>query len=478
MKKTYDVLIAGAGPVGLWLACELKRGGVDVAVLERRNERRQQSRALTIHGRTLEVFALRGMDRGLVAAGKQVPTGHYAVLDTRLDFSPFETRFPFTLFLPQAETEAMIEQHATDLGVDILRGWTVTGMRDTGDGVQVTADGGEGQVVFSASYVAGADGGRSVIREAADIAFEGLAARNTLILADVVLGKPLSRPVVSMFNERGCVMIAPLGDGVHHRIVLIDPTRVHVSKDEPVALEEVAEAAKRITGEDHTPRDPIWMSRFTDETRLAARYRKGRVLLVGDAAHIHAPMGGQGMNVGLQDAMNLGWKLAAVVRGEAPDTLLDTYDQERRPVGESLRQNTLAQVALATHFDPATLALREAMDGLLAMPEVNRRLAGELSGFDVQYGKAEPGDDTGVRPGTRMPDIDLAEGRSLYSHMSQGNWLQVALDPDARPERPGWLADGAVTEVTGQAGKGAPAFGNLAALLIRPDGFVESVMRA
>lgn len=479
MRNTYDVVVVGAGPVGLWLSCELKLAGIDVAVIERRREPTQLSRALTIHGRSLEVFALRGLVDRFLATGKPIPTGHYAVLDTRLDFSCFETRFPYTLFLPQAATEERLEERATELGVDIFRGCTVTEVEDVGDHVRIFTDLG----VFAATYAVGADGARSVVREQAGIAYEGFDACNTLLLGDVVLEAPPVRPVVSMANEHGLVMIAPLGDGVHHRIVLVDPRQTHVSRFEPVALEDLSEPTARILGEDYRPRDPIWMTRFSGETRLASTYRKGRILVAGDAAHIHAPMGGQGMNVGLQDAMNLGWKLAAVVKGAAPETLLDSYEEERRPVGHALYANTLAQVGLATRFDPATLALRAAMNELLGLPQVNRRLAGELSGFDVAYGSdaKQALSDGKMAAGVRVPDTDLitCDGSvvSLYGQLGAGNWLHIAFTPEAEAARPEWLAAGSVRTMKAATPSAFRAFDGIAALLVRPDGYAAAVAR-
>ena len=476
MKMNYDVIVVGAGPVGLWLACELKLAGVDVAVIERRRERTAQSRALTIHGRSLEVFALRGIADRFLSKGKPIPTGHYAALDTRLNFSTFDTRFPYTLFIPQAVTEARLEERALELGVTVLRGITVTGIRDDGSRVHISTDGGE----FSGSYVVGADGARSVVREHAGISYEGAEARNSLMLADVVLALPPAKPVVSATNKHGSVMIAPLGDGKHHRIVLVDPQRTHVPRTEPVTLQEVAGPTARIVGEDYQPRDPIWLSRFTDETRLAGTYRKGRILLAGDAAHIHAPMGGQGMNVGLQDALNLGWKLAAVVKGEAPDKLLDTYDEERRPIGQILYTNTLAQVGLVTRFDPATLALRETLNQLLEIPAVNDRLAGELSGFDVTYGADAKAAVVAGRfaTGVRVPDIELlgndGVSMSLYSLLVEGRWLHISFKPGVSVSGPEWLRPISVQSLAADPSDHA-ALRGIRALLVRPDGYVAAV---
>ena len=475
MTNHFECIVVGGGPVGTWIACELKRAGIHVAVLERRSTPTRQSRALTIHGRSLELFALRGIADRLLAVGKPIPTGHYAILDTRLDFSPFETRFPYTLFVPQALTEAELGKHAQELGVDIRRGIEVKSIYDLGDRVHLNTGDGE----YSADYVVGADGARSIVRDQAGIGFEGFAERNTLILADVVLGVPPAEPIISLVNEAGAVMIAPLGDGKHHRIVLVDPHQASVSKSELVSLESVSQSVQRILGRDFELRDPIWTSRFTDETRLARTYNKGRVLLAGDAAHIHAPMGGQGMNVGLQDAMNLAWKLAAVIRGEAPQSLLNTYTAERRPVGERLYSNTLAQVGLVTRFDPTVLAMRSTLNDLLEIPAVNRRFAGELSGFDVAYGpEAEKSMKAGkLDAGVRIPDIELIIGRastSIHTLLKDAQWLHIAFEASAKAPRPEWLPDKSIRfEIAAPQNPGK--LSELNAILVRPDGYVWSI---
>ena len=356
MDNKFDVLVVGAGPVGLWVACELALAKVNVAVLERRAEPVTQSRALAIQGRTLEVFALRGLADRFVSRGRPIPKGHFGGLGTSLDFSVFDTRFPFTLLLAQATTEALLEERALELGVEIRRGHFVETAEPRADGVVLEGRNGEVSFRLSARYAVGADGARSMIRHAAGIDFAGHPAQHAFMLAEVVLDAPPVHPLVTIVNEFGSLLVAPCGDGVHHRVVVDAP--VAVAPSEPVSLVELAAAAARIAGTDFRPRDPIWLTRFTDETRLAEHYRKGRILLAGDAAHIHAPMGGQGLNVGIQDAMNLGWKLASVLRGTASEALLDTYERERWPVGEVLRRNTLAQVALFCEFDPSALALR------------------------------------------------------------------------------------------------------------------------
>jgi 2-polyprenyl-6-methoxyphenol hydroxylase-like FAD-dependent oxidoreductase len=481
LDNEFDVLVVGAGPVGLWVACELALAKVNVAVLERRAEGVTQSRGLAIQSRTLEVFALRGLADRFVSRGCPIPKGHFGLLSTGLDFSVFDTRFPFTLVQPQATTEALLEERALEVGADIRRGNFVETAEPRADRVVLEGRNGEASFRFSARYVVGADGARSLMRRAAGIDFAGHSAQHAFILADVVLDAPPVQPLVSMVNEAGALLVAPLGDGVHHRVVVDAPLVVALS--EPVSLVELAATAARIARTNYRPRDPIWLSRFTDETRLAEHYRKGRIFLAGDAAHIHAPMGGQGLNVGIQDAMNLGWKLASVLRGNACEALLDTYERERRPVGEVLRRNTLAQVALFFSFDPSALALRATFEEILRVPEVNRRLAAEGSGFGVAYPEPlflpDPGWEhrNGVS-GQRLPDMDivLADGSrtALYRFLEDGRWVRLRLAPDKETSSDAeWIKS---VDLGPGANDGLLA--NLASLLVRPDGYLAHVRPA
>jgi 2-polyprenyl-6-methoxyphenol hydroxylase-like FAD-dependent oxidoreductase len=478
LSNEFDVLVVGAGPVGLWVACELALARVKVAVLERRAEPTTQSRALAIQGRTLEVFALRGLADRFLSRGRPIPKGHFGALETPLDFSVFDTRFPFTLLLPQATTEALLEERALELGVEIRRGHFVEAAEPCPDGVVLEGQNGEASFRFSARYVVGADGARSVVRRAAGIDFAGHPAQHAFMLAEVVLDAPPVQPLVTMVNEAGALIVVPRGDGVHHRVVVDAP--VAVAPSEPVSLFELAATAARIAGTDFRPRDPIWLTRFTDETRLAQNYRKGCIILAGDAAHIHAPMGGQGLNVGIQDAMNLGWKLASVLCGNGSEALLDTYERERWPVGEVLRRNTLAQVALFCKFDPSALALRGTFEDILRVPEVNRRLAAEGSGFGVAYPEPlfppDPGWEhrNGVS-GQRLPDVDLVledgSRTALYRFLEDGRWvrLQGATDKEtlSNAER--------ITSVNLAPEGNDRLLANFASVLVRPDGYLAHV---
>jgi 2-polyprenyl-6-methoxyphenol hydroxylase-like FAD-dependent oxidoreductase len=480
MDDDFDVVIVGGGPVGLWLACELALAKVKIVVLERRAERVTQSRALTLHGRTLETFALRGLAERFLSLGRPIPGMHFGGLETLLDFSVLESRFPFTLFLPQATTERLIEERALELGVEIRRDHLAETIEQHAAGVTVEGRGGEAPFRISAGYVVGADGARSIVRRAAGIGFAGFPARHTMTLGDVVLDAPPERPVVALVNEAGGMVLAPRGDGVHHRLGIIDALSPHVALSEPVSLTELAACAARIFGRDLRPRDPVWLSRFTDETRLAEHYRKGRIFLVGDAAHINAPMGGQGMNVGIQDAMNLGWKLASVIRGSAPAQLLDTYERERWPVGKALQQDTLAQFSLFSSFDPPALALRPMLNWMLRVPEVNRRLSDQLSGFGVSYPEPLMPPPTGWEhregvSGQRLPDMEvvLEDGSrtTLYRLLEDGRWgrLQLTLDEKTSSDA------STIVSANLAPGESNALFADLASVLVRPDGYIAHI---
>jgi 2-polyprenyl-6-methoxyphenol hydroxylase-like FAD-dependent oxidoreductase len=480
MGDDFEVVIVGGGPVGLWLACELALAKVKVVVLERRTERIAQSRGLTVHGRTLEMFALRGLANRFLPLGRPIPGIHFGGLDTLLDLSVLESSFPFALFLPQATTERLIEERALELGVDIRRGCLVETLEQDAAGVAIEGRSGEAPFRISARYAVGADGGRSMVRRAAGIDFVGYPARHTMTLADVVLDAPPERPVTALVNEAGGLLVAPRGDGVHCRLVVIDASSLHTAISDPVSLTKLGASAARIFGRDLRPRDPVWLSHFTDETRLAEHYRKGRIFLAGDAAHINAPMGGQGMNVGLQDAMNLGWKLASVIRGTAPEDLLDTYERERWPVGKALQHDTLAQFSLFSSFDPPALALRQTLNGILRVPEVNRQLAEHLSGVGVGYPEpllppAAGWEHRNGVSGQRLPDMELVlkdgSRTTLYHLLKDGRWLRLQFTPDA--ETSADTSD--VTSVNLAPVENNALLANLASVLVRPDGYLAQV---
>ncbi|MER5603379.1 FAD-dependent monooxygenase [Streptomyces sp. NPDC002265] len=377
-QEPFDrqVVIVGAGPVGLWLAHELAVAGVNPLVLERAPRRSPHSKALGIQPRTIEVLALRNRHRDVIARGRPLPNWHFGMLEARVDFRDLPTAFPYLLAQPQSVTEQLLEGYATELGVEVRRGHDVTSLSQDGGSVTVGVRGPEGSYTVDADYVIGADGARSVVRQEAGIDFPGSGTSAYGFLGEVTLDRPPMTPGFTALNEAGRLLVVPLPGG-QFRVTGYDPQN---QTREPMTLDELRDASIRIAGTDFGMRDPSWLSRFGNATRLAARYRAGRVLLAGDAAHIHWPAGGVGLNVGLQDAMNLGWKLAAVVQGRAGEDLLDTYHAERHPVGRELAEHTRAQTALIVGLTPEVTALRallsEALDGARAFSDL---LAGKLS---------------------------------------------------------------------------------------------------
>ena len=398
MTKT-DVVVAGAGPTGLMLACELRLCGVNVVVLDRLGGRSGESRASGLHARTLEVLDQRGMLDPYLAAGQAVPGGLFA--KQRLDFSRLETRYPFTLMLLQDKVEVLLEQRAAELGVRVHWSSEVVGLRQDAAGVEVDVRQPGGSVSsMRAEYLGGCDGGRSAVRKLAGIDFPGTPATLTSWLGDVEMTDPPDGPTV-IAGESGNVSILGYEPG-WYRVFTTEYNRV-AGRDEPVTFERLRDATIRIAGKDFGMHSPRWLSRIGDAARQADRYRQGRVLLAGDAAHIHFPAGGQGMSLGMQDAANLGWKLATVIHRHAPDDLLDSYHSERHPVAEHVLKNTRAQTELArpgAHAD----ALRDVFAKVIAVDEVNHLLAGMITALDIRYplGNHHP------LLGYRMPDLDLA----------------------------------------------------------------------
>ncbi|KAA2258030.1 FAD-dependent oxidoreductase [Solihabitans fulvus] len=451
----FDVIVAGGGPTGLLLANELGLAGVRVVVLERQPVRTGQSKALNLQPRTAEVLDLRGwLDPIMDRAVTTLPAGHFS--GTPLDYRALDTRFPYQVGIPQARVEEFLESHLAEFGVPVLRGHELTGFRQDADGVTVTVAGPAGVRDLRAAYLVGADGGRSVVRKHLGVGFPGRGGRVSMVVADVVLRNgdtdgewrlPTFEP-----HEGGSIFLLPLGDGVH-RILFGGPGQQGVDRDAPVTEDEVRAALRRAEDGEPELREIRWASRFTDASRQVERYRSGRVLLAGDAAHIHLPAGGQGLNLGMQDAFNLGWKLAAEVRGAAPAGLLDSYHDERHPVGAAVLRNTRAQGLLMIP-DPDVLAMRALLADLLTGPEANRRIAGMISGLDIRY----PMPDAPVHPllGSRLPAIDLPTGRGLFLVP------RPEFGDAARPWRD--RVDHAV--VDGAHAEGADA------VLVRPDGHV------
>ncbi|WP_405663719.1 FAD-dependent monooxygenase [Streptomyces sp. NBC_01166] len=456
------VVIAGGGPTGLWLAAELRLAGTPVTVLEARHERDPHSKALTLHPRTLEILGFRGALEPFLAEGRRIPSGHFGGLDARMDFGALDTPYPFTLALPQARTEELLEEHALAAGADIRRGHRVTGLAQDEDGVTLEVSGPEGPYTLRAAYAVGCDGTRSTVREAAGIDFPGTDATTWGWLGDVVLDTPPEGAAYAASGPKGGVMVVPMPGGIH-RIVGGDTDSNGPDHPGELTLDALRAKVTRIAGTDFGMRDPSWLSRFGNATRQAASYRKGRVLLAGDAAHMHFPAGGVGLNVGLQDATNLGWKLAATLAGSAPDGLLDSYHSERHPVGADLLISTRAQTALINAHSAEGQDLRALLSELIAtVPEFSRNLAERLSAIGVAYPPLAPGHPL---TGHRAPNLELADGTDLFTALHSGRHVLLGFAGTPAP-MPGALTRAASRPCT------RPAWSTVHTALIRPDGHV------
>ncbi len=462
----HAVVVAGGGPTGLMLAGELALAGVDVAVVERRpNQDLAGSRAGGLHVRTIEVLDQRGIADRFLAQGQVAQVAGFAWIP--LDIGDFPTRHPYGLALWQNHIERILAGWVGELRVPIRYGSEVTGFAQDDAGVDVELSDGRS---LRADYLVGCDGGRSLIRKAAGIEFHGWDPTTSHLIAEVELAE---EPAWGLRrDDKGIHGFSRLEDG---------PVRVMVTEQrlgatgEPT-LRDLSEALVAVYGTDYGIHSPTWISRFTDMARQAAAYRKGRVLLAGDAAHVHYPTGGQGLNTGVQDAVNLGWKLAQAVKETSPESLLDTYHAERHPVAARVLRNTMAQVALL-RADDRTNALRDTVSELLGMDEPRRRVAAEMSGLGIRYdlGEGHP------LLGRRVPDLDLVT--------ADGPLRVFALLHDARPVllnlgEPGgfdispWAHRVSAIDAKNAGKWELPVLGQVAAptaVLIRPDGYVAWV---
>ncbi|MGC4984770.1 FAD-dependent monooxygenase [Streptomyces sp. DT193] len=467
-----DVVIAGAGPTGLMLACELRLAGADVIVVERLAQRSGESRAGGIHSRTLEVLDQRGILERFLAEGQLQPVGHFSGL--YLDFDESESRHPYPLMILQSAIERLLEEWAVELGVQVRRAGEVSGLSQDESGVTVEVGGAqETPATLRARYLVGCDGGHSTVRKLAGIDFPGTEATMTALIGDVEL-PDLPEDYVWVRRTPGGDYSAIAFEPGWHRVITSEFDRV-ADRDESVTFERLRESLVRVAGTDFGMRNPRWISRFNDAARQADRYRKGRVLLAGDAAHIHFPAGGQGLNMGVQDAVNLGWKLASVVRGRAPESLLDTYHAERHPVGERVLHNTRAQSALVRP-GPQTDALREVFSSLMVFDEVNQYLRHLLTALDIRY----PVDGDHPLTGRRVPDADLKTsdgtgGVHELLHAARPVLLDLT-GSTAAAVAEGWADRVDVVEARSEDEHWiVPALGEIpapAAVLIRPDGHV------
>jgi 3-(3-hydroxy-phenyl)propionate hydroxylase len=465
----HKVVIVGGGPTGLMLAGELALAGVDVAIVERRESQDLiGSRAGGLHSRAIEVLDQRGIADRFLSQGKVFPVVHFHV---PLDISDFPTRHNYVLGLWQKHIERILAEWVGELPVTIYRGRAVTGFAQDDSGVDVALSDGHS---LRAEYLVGCDGGRSLIRKAAGIEFPGWDPVTSWLIAEV---QTAEEPKWGFHEDALGIHAIGKAENGGARIVL---TEQQVRLDNEPALRDLREALVAVYGTDYGIHSPTWISRFTDLTRQAAAYRDRRVLLAGDAAHVHPPVGGQGLNIGVQDAVNLGWKLAQVVKRTSPESLLDTYHAERHPVAARALRNTMAQVALR-RTDDRTKALGGYVSELLSMDEPRKRFAAMMSGLDIRYDLGQDElDKKHPLLGRRMPDLDLIT--------ANGSLRTFTLLHDARPVllnlgEPGFDITpwGDRVQLIDAKYVGAwelPTLGAITAptaVLIRPDGYVAWV---
>ncbi|MFF4014370.1 FAD-dependent monooxygenase [Streptomyces sp. NPDC001843] len=453
-----DVVVVGSGPTGLLLAGDLATAGVRVTLVEKRPHRISNlSRAFVLHARTLEQLDARGLADGLEAVGR--PLDRLRLFGRlTLDLDTLPSRFNHLLVLPQYEVEKALERRAAEAGVEFRHETEVTGLTQDADGVTVTVRGPDGEAgTLRAAYVVGADGMRSAVRDAIGLPFPGRSVIRSVVLADVLLAEqPDTLLTVNAVGD-AFAFIAPFGDGYHR---VIGWHRGHdVPESEPLDLAEVKEITRLALGRDFGMHDARWMSRFHSDERQAPAYRVGRVFLAGDAAHVHTPAGGQGMNTGLQDAANLSWKLAQVIGGHAPESLLDTYQAERHPVGRAVLRSSGGIVRLAMAKRPWKLALRAALTAFLGVVGPARRKAvAQVTGIGYHYGAPRGAHRL---TGTRVPDVRLADGGRLYEALRGGRF--VLITPEEYEEGPGRADRLAVARWASE---------RRTSVLVRPDGYV------
>ena len=461
----HAVVIAGGGPTGMMLAAELALAGVDVAIVERRaSQDLVGARAGGLHSRTIEVLDQRGIAERFLSQG-QLHRAGLSFHHTILDISDFPSRHNYFLGLWQQQTERILAGWADELGVRIYRGRAVIGFAQDDLGVDVALSDGTS---LRAQYLVGCDGGRSVVRKAAGIDFAGWDPTKSWLIAEVQF---LEEPAWGLRNDaRGMHAIGKLEDSGAMRVVL---TEEQLKVGSEPTLNDVSEALMAVYGTDYGAHSPTSISRFTDATRQAAAYRDRRILLAGDAAHVHPPMGGQGLNISVQDAVNLGWKLAQVVKRISPESLLDTYHAERHPVAARVLRTTMAHVALQ-RTDERTKALGEAVAELLKLNEVRKRVTAENAGLSVHYdlGEGHP------LLGRRMPDLDLVTANGplrVFTLLHQARPLLLNFGEPGSFALTPWADRVSLVDATYSGTWELPAIGVVTAptaVLVRPDGYV------
>ncbi|MGV9454795.1 FAD-dependent monooxygenase [Streptomyces sp. NPDC003635] len=460
MNTPHSVIVVGCGPTGLLLAGDLAAAGVPVTLVEKRPHKISNlSRAIVVHARTLELLDARALSDEVESLGRRLDRMN---LFTRLtvEFDTLPSRFNHILLLPQYEMERILERRAFEAGVRFRYETEVTGLRQDEDGVTVATRGHDGtSEELRAAYVVGTDGMHSTVRGAIGLPFPGRSVIRSVLLADVKLAEEPKDLLSVHSNGDAFVFFASFGDG-YYRVVAWNRSR-DIRESEPLHLEEIRETVRLAAGRDFGMHDARWLSRFHSDERQAPSYRVGRVFLAGDAAHVHTPAGGQGMNIGMQDAANLSWKLAAVVQGRARDALLDTYQAERHPVGTEAMRSSGAIVRLAMAKHSWTLGLRAVVATTLnALTPVRRKLALQITGIGVKY-DAPSG--AHALTGSRAPDVELVGGR-LYEALRGGRF--VLISPQECADKTG-LED--VLTVERRSGRGRDS---RTTVLVRPDGYV------
>lgn len=455
----FDVIIVGGGPTGMMLAGELRLHGLNVVVLERLAEPTGQTRALGLHVRSVEVLDQRGLLERFLRLGTRHETGGFFAGITRSWPDGLDTAHGYVLGIPQTVTERLLAEHAAEAGAEIRRGHELAGLSQDDGGV--TAELSDGTRLRS-RYLVGCDGGRSTVRKLLGVGFPGEPSRVETLLGEMELtASPQELAAVTEKVRRTQFRFGamPTGNGLYR--VIVPAEGVAEDRTVPPSIEEFRRQLRTFAGTDFGVHSPRWLSRFGDATRLAERYRTGRVLLAGDAAHIHPPTGGQGLNLGLQDAFNLGWKLAAQVRGRAPDGLLDSYHAERHPVAAAVLDNTRAQMHLLEP-EPGPRAVRRLLAELMEFDEVNRHLIEKITAISVRYDFGEGHE----LLGRRLRDTRLERGR-LYELMRGGRGLLLDRT-GGRLSVTGW--EDRVDHVVDAGGEL-----DVPAVLLRPDGHVAWV---